>query len=292
MTSTRHSMDGVERAVEYNSLNVTSKAYYASSFVQKIAGAMAVVCAVVAIIMVSYWMKKTNETEAYMGGLNLGDLIFNWHPILMVTGLIFCFTSSMLSYRLMPMAKMYTKTMHVVLHTVAILCIIFGLSAVIIGNNYTNKNTEGVYYPNLASLHSLLGITAITLFTSNYIIGFTSFLLPVFSEQLKKVILPNHVFLGTFAFFAAVFAAETGIMELTTELGCGYSVSSADWDPAANYHRLADGCKLANGLGVMILLTAFLCAYALFGPGNDTKTGVQKPLIDNMSRSSNVAFDS
>mmetsp|Transcript_21102 Transcript_21102/g.47224 ORF Transcript_21102/g.47224 Transcript_21102/m.47224 type:complete len:86 (+) Transcript_21102:602-859(+) len=60
---------------------------------------------------------------------------------------------------------------------------------------------------------------------------------------------------------------QTGLTELTTKLGCSYTVSSADWNPAHNYHRLSAGCQLANGIGIMVFLTALFAAYALIGPG-------------------------
>ena len=186
--------------------------------------------------------------------------------------MVFSFVTSLLTYRLIPLPKFITKALHVFFHTAAICCISIGLTAVFTGNNYTNKNTEGVYYPNFYSLHSMLGITAVSLYGLNYLIGIVTFLIPRVSADIRKSFLPHHVFIGTFALFAATFAVETGIMELATELGCSYDVTSADWNPAENYHKLPDGCRLANGIGVMVLITMFFCSFALFGPSGNTHT--------------------
>jgi hypothetical protein len=52
-------------------------------------------------------------------------------------------------------------------------------------------------------------------------------------------------------------------MELTTELGCYWDPTSPNLDPASTYHRLPNGCKYANGVGILVLVSAFLGAYAL-----------------------------
>jgi len=48
---------------------------------------------VVAIILAVLWSLFTNTTEKYLGGLDWAyPKIFNWHPILMVAGMIICTT--------------------------------------------------------------------------------------------------------------------------------------------------------------------------------------------------------
>lgn len=60
-------------------------------------------------------------------------------------------------------------------------------------------------------------------------------------------------------------------------------LGNADWDPALNYHKLSDGCRLANGIGLVVLLSVFLCAYAIVGPGvaasaSETTDSIQSKL--------------
>lgn len=144
---------------------------------------------------------------------------------------------------------------------------------VCIGNNDTAKNVNHSYYPNLYTLHSFVGLGAIILYGTNYLLGFANFLLyPVLgiSNEVKAAYLPLHVFIGTFALFAAgkdinsrllyydsflqyyytVCAVESGIMELTSELiiddypACSYEVDSADVNPARHYSNLPSKCAL------------------------------------------------
>lgn len=242
---------------------VPSKLADKANFYQKVAGMCAILCAIIAVIMTANYMNNSDESENYLGGLNWGELIFNWHPLLMVTGLIFCAITSLLSYRVIPLNKLATKAIHFIMHTAAIICVVVGLCAVLMGNNYTNKNEGHVYYSNFNSLHSFIGLGAIILYAQNYILGFAHYIAPM-ALSFRKAYMPSHIFLGTFSFFAAVMACLTGLMKLAVEANCGYEVTSADTNPAAHYHLLTGGCKLNNGIGVMILLTAFFAAYALW----------------------------
>lgn len=191
----------------------------------------------------------------------------------MVSGMILCLISSLLSYRILQLPKAYQKIIHFLIHSGAVVCIITGLAAVVTSHNYTDHNTSGLYTANLYSMHSLVGVTAMVLYFSNYIGGTLCFLLPFAGIDLRKAVKPNHVFLGVFTLIVAFAAVESGITELTTKLGCIYTVTSADWNPAENYHELSEGCKLANGIGIVVLLAVFLCAYALLGPGVQAAEG-------------------
>lgn len=263
-----------------------SNLYYESTPSQKIAGILSIISAIVGLGLLIKWMKGSNYDESFLGGLNFKDLIFNYHPIFMYSGLILASLTALLSYRIIPMPKTMTKPLHGILHTSALCCIVIGLTCVIVGNNYPDYNTGGVYYANLTSLHSFLGIAAIGLYFQNYVLGFIHFLLPlsIVPVEKRRWYMQFHVFLGGFAFFAAVFAVETGIMELTSELGCYWDPTSANTNPAATYDRIPLGCRYANGVGILVLLSAFLGAFALtdltrFNPANritneDVKIGL------------------
>lgn len=83
----------------------------------------------------SFWMDSDID-GSYLGGLNTNELLFNWHPILMVTGLIFCSISSLVSFRILPFAKPVKKYFHAILHSLAVICIILGVTAVFQGEIY------------------------------------------------------------------------------------------------------------------------------------------------------------
>lgn len=249
-----------------------SELYFTVSKAQKIAGVGAILAAIAATGMTIAWADKHDTSKNYLGGLNWHLRVFNWHPVLMVAGMVLGLISSLLTYRIIPLPKAYQKIIHMLIHAGAIVCILTGLSAVVTSHNYTDHNGNSKYTANLYSMHSLLGISAMVLYFSNYIIGFVAFMMPCASLDLRKMIKPHHVFFGTFTLFAAFAAVESGITELTTKLSCIYTVTSADWNPAENYHELTEGCKLANGIGIVVFLAVMLCAYALFGPGGTPST--------------------
>lgn len=201
-----------------------SDLFYTASIYQKIAGVLAITGAVVATSMMVTWANTHDTDQAYLGGLNWGRLVFNWHPVLMITGMILCLISSLLMYRINELPKYMTKAMHATIHTAAIICVLTGLSAVVTGNNYTNHSYDYQYVPNLYSLHSLLGMSAMVLYFSNYLLAGFHFLAPGVKLEWKVAFKPNHVFVGVFTLFAATFAVLSGINELSNDVGCIYSV--------------------------------------------------------------------
>jgi hypothetical protein len=241
--------------------------YNTASVSQKIAAVTAILSALIALGMTIAWADKHDTDKKYLGGLNWDRLVFNWHPVMMISGMVLCFVCSLVSYRVVNMPKVYTKIMHAALHLGAIVCTLIGLSAVVSSHNYQDKNKGNGFSANLYTLHSLLGVCAMVLYFSNYIMGFVHFLTSMASPEMRANFKPNHVFFGIFSLFLSTIAVLTGITEKSTFLGCGYPAHSADWNPATRYHNLPDGCKLANGIGIMVLVTVFLCAFALLGPG-------------------------
>ena len=218
-------------------------------------------------------MQTDNTSDStYLGGLNMNELIFNYHPIFMVSGLIVGFTCSLTSFRLLPVTHKYSKYIHATLHTLTVILIVLGLSAVFIGNNYKSKNTADSYFANLYTLHSFLGLSAITLYSSNYIIGLITFLFYdrfKISIEWRRRIKPYHILFGIFTLFAAVFAVETGVMELSTEIGCYYEVTNADLNPVENYHKLGGGCQVANGIGMTVFLVALFAFFSVYDVQQD-----------------------
>ena len=198
-------------------MTVTATKLPATSL-QKIAGGLAILCAIVTEVMVVLWMKGTKDY--YFGGLDWDKLLFNYHPIFMVAGMFCCFISAAVSFRVFPFERNVTKMMHGLLHTCGICFIVIGLTAVFMGNNYISK---GGIYPNLSSPHSIIGLITVMLYGSNFLGGLASFGLYEYlgiSAEFKAAYLPSHVFIGIFTIFCATMAIETGTMELFAEIGC------------------------------------------------------------------------
>ena len=78
--------------------------------------------------------------------------------------------------------------------------------------------------------------------------------------------------------FRARAQCLTGIQEENIWLGsCDYTIGHHDTDPAQYYWKLSKGCKLSNGLGVVILLACLFVSYActdlVIGRGSNTEVG-------------------
>lgn len=232
---------------------------------QKISGYLALLCAFIALIFLILWMNVSLE-DSGLGGFDFDQLIFNFHPVFMYTGMILLALTSLLSYRILPFTKYFTKKLHGFLHTLALLSVTLGLSCAIIGNNYKSKNDQNTYYTNLTSIHSFIGLGALLVYFQNYVLGAYHFLSSLESVPVenRKDYMPIHVFLGTFAFILSLIAVEAGVMEIYAEKNCYYDLDGPDLNPASNYHKLPYGCRIANGFGVMVMLVALFGLFAIY----------------------------
>lgn len=171
---------------------------------------------------------------------------FNWHPFLMVLGLVFLYSQSILVYRSGRyfITKKNLKYIHGCIHLLAFILSIIALQAV-----FNNHNKNG--YANLYSIHSWIGILTVIIFAAQFLGGFITFLFPGLPGHLRKAILPMHVFLGTLAFIMAIVTTLAGITEMALWTD-GYS----DLPPVAytlNFMGLF--AVLYGGLTLYLLLT-------------------------------------
>lgn len=162
---------------------------------------------VTACILLLYWVLH------YRGGLAFHDenkqRIFNLHPLFMFVGFIFVASQGILSYKIVPVKKDRQKLVHLTLLGLAIILGAIGIYAVF---KFHNES----HIKNLYSLHSWLGISAISLFGLQWVVGFIAFLYPGASKNRRARIVPWHSFFGLFLYAMAIAAAETGILEKLT----------------------------------------------------------------------------
>ncbi|CAM9236903.1 unnamed protein product [Ascophyllum nodosum] len=233
----------------------------------------------VALIMIIVWAVAYQDNDYFLGGLSFsGSGLFNWHPILMVAGFVVAYThEGILAYRTLPLSKEINKMIHNALMFLAVVLISLALWAV-----FQYHNNE--LYANLYTVHSWAGIMIVTLFYANYLGGFFNFFAGLTPQWMTEKYMPRHVFIGIFTYFGAAFTCVLGIQDKNSALGCGYDITltSPDYNPAAHYWNLYAGCRLSNGLGVVIILTCLLATYAVMGaqerrpPEGDS---IDRPLI-------------
>lgn len=140
------------------------------------------------------------------------NLIFNVHPVLMLIGYIILGSEAIMIYKIFPKVNHDTaKLTHLILHAIAIV-----LGAVGIYCAFKFHNESGI--ANLYSLHSWLGIGAISLYGVQWIFGFVAFFYPGAAPGVRRGALPWHVLFGLFIYVLTLATAELGFLEKLTFL--------------------------------------------------------------------------
>nr|XP_020455070.1 cytochrome b ascorbate-dependent protein 3 isoform X2 [Monopterus albus] len=191
------------------------------------------------VVCVCVWNKQWRGGFAWDGTA----LQFNWHPVLMVTGLVVVYGIGAVLYRI-PLTwgqnKLPWKLLHAALMLIALVLSIVGLCAVFDFHNA--KNT-----PNLYSLHSWIGIAATALFAMQWVVGVAGFLLPWSPASLRKLLKPIHVWLGGSILVLSIAACISGINEKL------FFVLKGDANGTQPYTNLPPEAQLGNALGVLIV---------------------------------------
>ncbi|CAH1238261.1 CYB561 [Branchiostoma lanceolatum] len=187
---------------------------------------------VAAIAMVCYW------TAHYRGGFawDGSGQQFNWHPVLMVVGLVFLYGNGILTYRVFrDQVKFGVKVLHAVLQVTAL---IFAIVALVATFDFHNAN--GI--ANMYSLHSWVGLTVVILFALQWVLGLSTYMLPFASRWIRTLFMPYHRFLGLAIFALAIATCLTGLTEKLL-----FSI-------ADTYSKFAPEGILVNCLGLTLVL--------------------------------------
>jgi hypothetical protein len=174
--------------------------------------------------LVIAWAGGTDTSAGFLGGFNWTNLTFNYHPVMMVGGLlvagteaskllqyiclfcrryfvcllnIFSLHFAVLAFRFWPFGHFYNKIIHVIVNTTGCAMVIVGLIAVFLSHNSV---PHGGMKPNLYTAHGFVGIFVVTLYFFQYAMGLVTFAMKITPETVKKAILPLHKFLGKFIY--------------------------------------------------------------------------------------------
>ncbi|XP_069009662.1 plasma membrane ascorbate-dependent reductase CYBRD1 [Embiotoca jacksoni] len=159
----------------------------------------------VSIIFVLRWALYFKEGLAWDGGL----AEFNWHPVLIVTGFIFLQGIAIVVYRLpwtWQCSKLMMKFIHAGLNLTAFIFAVIAMVAVFDFHNAAN-------IPNMYSLHSWLGLTAVLLFALQLVLGVGMYLIPFTPVSWRAAFMPFHVYGGLLLFGSIIAVALMGITE-------------------------------------------------------------------------------
>jgi hypothetical protein len=242
---------------------------------------LAICCGLAALICVSIWAKDphpeaaTSYTNTYLGEPKWENEYFPaYHPVLMVAGFYFAQVLGICMWSIIPEYSI-AKLAHVCFMLAAIGTMIAGLYAVV---SYEQK----VYIPSLTSMHSWVGVMTIIIFgcqvVGGMVLGTLASMGPV-SDTVKHLAMIHRGF-GLTALFMTTVAILTGIQNYLmgpTSYGtgtgftgtCGY-VFNDDYDdnynknPAAHFLKLPPGCRLAYGIGILVILGTMLTGMAAY----------------------------
>nr|XP_043627090.1 probable ascorbate-specific transmembrane electron transporter 1 [Erigeron canadensis] len=156
------------------------------------------------ISLVLYWLINFREGFALTSPVKMK--IFNLHPLLMVLGFIIFSGEAMIIYKAIPARRQALKVMHLILHLIALGSGIFGVYTVFKFHNELN-------IPHMYTLHSWIGLSTISLFGLQWLLGFATFLFPGAESTTRAKIAPWHIFFGVVIFLMAIVTAETGLTE-------------------------------------------------------------------------------
>ncbi|XP_050275627.1 probable ascorbate-specific transmembrane electron transporter 1 [Quercus robur] len=168
--------------------------------------------------------------------------LFNLHPFLMVIGLIVIGGQAIMAYKSIPAKRKTRKGVHLVLHLTAFLSGILGIYVI-----FKYKKEEGAQ--NFLTLHSWLGITTVSLYGLQFVLGFLAYFFPGAEWTARATLLPWHIFVGMVIFFFAMVNAEIGLS------GFSQTVSSF----SERY--------IVNFTGLLILLYAISVTFVVILPG-------------------------
>nr|XP_019937434.1 PREDICTED: cytochrome b ascorbate-dependent protein 3-like [Paralichthys olivaceus] len=212
------------------------------------------------VLFVTYWSSHWNGGFAW----DHSALQFNWHPVLMVLGLVVVYGNAAVLYRLpftWKQNKLTWKLVHAALMLLALLLSVVGLYAVF--DNHTSINI-----PNLYSLHSWVGICTVALFALQWILGLAGFLFPCSPLWFRGSLKPVHVWLGKMILILGLSSCISGINE---KLLFTHNDSSAE-----PYSTLPVEAKFANFLGILLV------AFGLVVFGILSKNKWQRPDVESV----------
>jgi cytochrome b-561 len=217
--------------------------------------------ALLSMIVVIIWI-------VLFGGLSWekghSKLVFNWHPLLMITA--FCFmTVASLSFRYRGLGtRKLAKTLHGMAWTVALLCVIVALIAV-----FRSHNDElSGFIANLYSLHSWIGIFVGVSYSVQFVAGLVTFGFPANSLRITpsfkaKMFLVHYSF-SPIIYLTFMVTVLLGIQEKEGFVGCSYTITEADLIPFQNFLNIPESCRISHLLGFLVLFTAICTNFALY----------------------------
>ncbi len=141
--------------------------------------------------------------------------------------------------------------------------VVFGTVGVLAVFKSHNDPISG-YIANMYSLHSWAGMTVLSLYAIQYLVGMLAFSGLSGRRRISNPILMEiHKFAGSYIHILATTTILLGIQEKEGFVSCAYTVESPDVPPEFNVGKIPYPCKISHGLGVVILLMGLCTNFGL-----------------------------
>ncbi|KAH8296190.1 hypothetical protein KR054_002751 [Drosophila jambulina] len=210
-------------------------------------------CGLTMIVLVGTWI---GQHFGGLGGTANPKLEFNWHPLFMTIGFIYLYGNSILIYRGFRTTRKKTlKLTHAGIHMAAFILTVIALKTV-----FDSHNLATPPIPNMYSLHSWLGLSAVIVFSLQYVAGFVAFLAPGLRENYRIAMMPLHIYFGLFGFVLAIASALMGLTEKAI-----FAITNPP------YSTLPPAGVLANVIGVLYVVFGALVVYLATEPSYKRK---------------------
>uniref|UniRef100_A0A0K0FNE7 Cytochrome b561 domain-containing protein n=1 Tax=Strongyloides venezuelensis TaxID=75913 RepID=A0A0K0FNE7_STRVS len=134
---------------------------------------------------------------------------FRLHPVFMSFGLLFCQGTSIMIYRsLRFLSKIKLKWLHIIIHSIALICTVFGFIAA-----YDSHVLAKPPKPDFMSLHSWIGLGTMSSYLIQFIFSFLCYMKPGFPMSIRQYVMPFHRSFGLGIFILTYSAIMMGLSE-------------------------------------------------------------------------------
>ncbi|KAE9034570.1 hypothetical protein PR003_g8394 [Phytophthora rubi] len=210
------------------------------------------------VVLMGYWMGSGLTAYAAKDGLVTakdtsgfswahGDpRVFNWHPLLMSFGFVFCSVQAALVYMSLPFSHAVNKRIHLSLHALGFLSAVLGTVAVF---RFHNEHS----ITNLYSLHSWLGLGVLILFAAHWLGSFVVFFYPGATQDVRAAVGPYHVAIGLSIVGLVVATVEAGILEKLAFNGSCNVNGELNGESVKGF--MASDCVIGNVIGLLVALS-------------------------------------
>lgn len=225
------------------------------------------VTGLIAVGLMAIWCSE------YLGGFGWKDPSqrFNWHPFLMMLGLVYAYGNGMMIYRVLRKEeKPKLKLIHGAINAFGLFCALIAQIAV-----FSFHNERGI--ANMYSLHSWIGLGVTILYTAMLAGGVVVFLLPGTPLYLRAKVLPLHVFTGNVLLALIVVTVISGIKEK--------ALFKYQFTRKPGYDTLPKEAMIFNFCGIAVVVFGILVGYITTQPQFK-----RRPLPQEVAQPSNVAM--